>query len=125
MNLGDALKQVRRQIYLHGDVSRTLILCRDHRSVPALCREVTCLMAGSSLQPKAGAACDTITTDKGGYIRCAAVGDLTDAYLFSGSQWTNIVWLHNPDERMQEYMHGKLRSPVLSYEDCKELRADW
>lgn len=125
MTLGEALKQVRRTIYQYGDASRTLMLVEKPYQIKALIHEVMRNMEASSLTPKFTAADRVLTTDKGGFIRLAAVSDSIDAYAFGGSQWTRIVWLYEPQEKILGYMASLLRSPTLPTEECKMVYAEF
>lgn len=126
ISLSDALKITRRGIYKYESDWRCLVIVRKERQVPVLWDEIKSLMEASSLRIKhARFATRVMHVERGGIIRVAAIEDLTDAYLYAGSSYTHVIWLYEPELKVEKYVAANIRSSVVQPSDCHETFAEW
>lgn len=115
----EALKQFRRNAYMHQSVWRCIIMCDTPDRMDQAWHEVLSTMQGSSLgkDMMVEQARRTITFNNGSTIRMCVVNSLDDVSLrLAGMELTHLIWLGGHDVVEIDFGETRKRSKWLNPE---------
>jgi len=123
MTFEQALKVLRRNVYLHGKDWRTAIIAPNKNTLGVAWDEAKALITASSLGiERMRWTTRAFELERGAIIRFYLVDSELDQFKLAGQQFTHIIVLNSstpyPAGAM-EYLSSTLRSPVLKGDECR------
>ena len=115
-----ALKQARRNIYVHPDAWRVAVMCDGNKQRNYAFDEARYALEASSIAVE-----DVdfmkyrINTERGGKFFFFDLPN-PDHYQIAGNQFTHIIWLYDAPENARGFVGSTLRSPTLASEALLE-----
>ena len=125
-SLGNALKYLRRHVYLHAHNWRVLIICNSVEQYQRAYDEILRILDAGSLKiesanPQQG----WIQLEKGAMVRFGRIERSDDKFKFAGMQVAQIMWMYSPEPTDEEYIRSLLRSNVVPEDQLVDEKIDW
>ena len=114
-----ALRNMRRKVYVFPDEWRVLVLSSTHSQLTlAFDEAVRCLEAGSLRVAEANRLTHIIRTERGGLIKFVAmpVTSRDDGQALKGSAYTHVIWLFDGTPLQRALVASLIRSPTIAPE---------
>lgn len=125
-SLGNALKYLRRHVYLHAHNWRALVIVKDAHQLDYAFNEIRNILEAGSLKVESvNREQGSIQLEKGAMVRFGVISRSDDKYKFAGSLWTQIMWMYTPEPQMREYIGATLRSATVPVEQLVDEKIDW
>jgi hypothetical protein len=125
-SLGNALKYLRRHVHLHGHEWRTLVICQNREQYETVFDEVyRVLDSGSLAIESVNKTQGWIQLAKGAMVTFGVLARSDDKFKYAGRQFTQLMWLYEPEPATREYVRALLRSNTVSDDQLVDEKIDW
>ena len=126
-SLGNALKYLRRHVYLHAHNWKTLVVCQSKGQYKHAWDEISRILEAGSLKIESNNFVEGwIQLEKGAMVRFAVVHERSQAEKVKGLTFTQVLWMFEPnDQGLREIVSTVLRSSVVPEDQLVDEKIDW